>query len=163
MKKKLFSLFLALSMLLVSASAAEMMVISPNPFAADPWGLTAAMKDVTSTGGTLVLTQSGGSPTGELTTGYYVQTGDYVAATIKDNRFTSISTLTKLKDVSKRSWTGTSAVLFGGTSYTVAKDVLCYNLDSKEWVTLEQALAYTNTANLYAKDGIIHIVEVSHK
>jgi len=69
MKKKLFSLFLALSMLLVSASAAEMMVISPNPFAADPWGLTAAMKDVTSTGGTLVLTQSGGSPTGELTTG----------------------------------------------------------------------------------------------
>ena len=69
MKKKLLTLFLTACMLLVSASAADMMVISPNPFASDPWGLTMTMKDVTSTGGTIVFTQSGGAPTGELETG----------------------------------------------------------------------------------------------
>ena len=69
MKKKLLTLFLTACMLLVSASAADMMVISPNSFASDPWGLTMTMKDVTSTGGTIVFTQSGGAPTGELETG----------------------------------------------------------------------------------------------
>ena len=105
----------------------------------------------------------GDKTTGALTTGYTVKNGDYVAATVKDGRFTRLSTLTKLKDVSNDSWIGTGSVLFGGRSYTVARTVLCYNLDSKDWVTLDQALAYANTANLYVKDGIVRVVEVAHK
>ena len=41
----------------------------------DPWGIAFSVKDVTSTGCTLVCTQSGGTPTGELNTGtpYWLQ------------------------------------------------------------------------------------------
>lgn len=41
----------------------------------DSWGITLSVKDVTSTGCTLVCTQSGGAPTGELGTGtpYWLQ------------------------------------------------------------------------------------------
>ena len=75
MKKKLLTLLLALSTLLVSASA-EMILISPNPFAKDPWGVTMTVKDVTATGATVVFSQSGSMPAGELTTGepYHLET-----------------------------------------------------------------------------------------
>lgn len=101
--------------------------------------------------------------TDELETGYAVRNGEYVAATIKDGRYTSLSTLTRLNGVSSSSWVGKGSVLFAGRSYSVPVNVLCYNLDSKDWVTLEQALAYSNTANLYTKDGVVHIVEVTYK
>lgn len=39
---------------------------SPAQTAEDPWGLSLSVKDVTPTGLTLVITQQGGSPTGEL-------------------------------------------------------------------------------------------------
>lgn len=39
---------------------------SSGQTAEDPWGLSLAVKDVTPTGLTLVITQQGGSPTGEL-------------------------------------------------------------------------------------------------
>lgn len=41
----------------------------------DPWGIALSVKDVTPTGCTLVCTQSGGSPSGELMTGtpYWLQ------------------------------------------------------------------------------------------
>lgn len=38
---------------------------------ADEWGVTLSVKNVTAAGATLVFTQSGGNPTGELTTGSY--------------------------------------------------------------------------------------------
>lgn len=38
---------------------------------ADEWGITLSIGGVTATGGTLVFTQSGGNPTGELDTGSY--------------------------------------------------------------------------------------------
>ena len=40
------------------------------------------------------------------------------------------------------------------------KNILCYNKDSAEWVTLEQALAYSDTVDLYVEDGIVRVVEV---
>ncbi len=39
--------------------------------APDDWGVTLSVKNVTPTGATVVFTQSGGNPTGELTTGSY--------------------------------------------------------------------------------------------
>ena len=73
-----------------------------------------------------------------------------------------LSKLSKLSNVSKNAWIGKEAVTFSGRTYEVPKDVLCYNLDSREWITLEKALAYADTANLYAKDGVIRVVEVKH-
>ena len=95
---------------------------------------------------------------------YDVKNGDYAA--VKLNRsgsgFSSLIKLSKMADVSQNAWIGKEAVTFGGRTYEVPEDVLCYNLDSKEWTTLEKALAYADTANLYAKDGVIRVVEVKH-
>ena len=95
---------------------------------------------------------------------YDVKNGDYAA--VKLNRsgsgFSSLIKLSKMADVSQNAWIGKEAVTFGGRTYEVPRDVLCYNLDSREWITLEKALAYADTANLYAKDGVIRVVEVKH-
>lgn len=106
-----------------------------------------------------------GDRVGPYSTKYSVRTGDYVA--VKINRggtgFSMLVQLTKLSDVSESAWIGKSVVTFGGRTYEVPENVLCYNLDSKEWVTLDKALAYSGTVNLYAKDGIIRVVEVKHQ
>ena len=95
---------------------------------------------------------------------YNVQNGDYVAVTLNrgNTGFSSLIELSRLDDVSKSSWIGQSAVTFGGRTYEVPEDVLCYNVDSQEWTTLEKALAYAETADLFAKDGVIRVVEVRH-
>lgn len=105
----------------------------------------------------------GDKSTGEIETGYSVANGSYVSAIVKDGRFTRLSELTCLKNVSDQAWVGTGTVLFGGRSYSVAEDVLCYNKDSKEWVTLEQALAYASVADLYVRDATVRVIEVVHK
>ena len=105
----------------------------------------------------------GEKTTGELETGYSVPNGSYVAAKVKDGRFTSLTTLGCLKAVSDTAWIGSGTVLHGGRSYSVSPDVLCYNKDSQEWITLDAARAYSKTADLYVKDGIIRIIEVTYK
>ena len=95
---------------------------------------------------------------------YDVRTGDYAA--VKINRggtgFSSLIKLTELKNVTENAWIGKEAVTFGGQTYSVPTDVLCYNVDSQDWVTLDQALAYSDSANLYVKDGVVRVVEVQH-
>ncbi|MDE6709036.1 MAG: hypothetical protein K2J76_00945, partial [Oscillospiraceae bacterium] len=55
---------------------------------ADEWGLTLTAKDVTPTGCTVVFTQSGGNPTGELNTGVYYELEQY-----KNGKWTAVKTL----------------------------------------------------------------------
>lgn len=96
--------------------------------------------------------------------GYNVQTGDFVAAKINrgGTGFSQMIELTELKNVSTNAWVGKTAVTFGGRTYEVPENVLCYNVDSKEWVTLDQAMAYSKTANLHVRDGVVRVVEVQH-
>lgn len=54
----------------------------------DAWGLTLTAKDVTPTGCTVVFTQSGGNPTGELDTGTYFKLEQY-----KNGKWTAVETL----------------------------------------------------------------------
>lgn len=95
---------------------------------------------------------------------YDVRTGDFVA--VKLNRgqtgFAQVVKLTELENVSVNSWIGKTAVTFGGRTYEVPSNVQCYNVDSREWVTLDQALAYSNTADLHIRDGVVRVVEVRH-
>jgi len=95
---------------------------------------------------------------------YNVQTGAYVAVTLNrsGSGFSSLVELTELKGVSNSAWSGKTAVTVGGRTYTVPDDVLCYNRDSKSWVSLTAAHAYAGTSNLYVKDGVVRIIEVSH-
>lgn len=97
---------------------------------------------------------------------YSVNGGDYVAATLNQGGtgFSSMVKLTELAAVPANAWIGKTSVLVGGRSYTVPANVQCYNRDSRTWVSLDEALAYAPTANLYASDdGVIRIVEVRHQ
>ena len=60
----------------------------------DEWGLTLTAKDVTPTSCTIVFTQSGGNPTGELRTGEPFEIGRY-----KNGKWTAVETIIKLNDV----------------------------------------------------------------
>ena len=94
---------------------------------------------------------------------YGVQAGDFVTAKLnsKGTGFVSMSKLTELRNVPSSSWIGTSAVTFGGRTYTLDPNtVLCYNSDGRMWITLDEARAYADTFNLHVKDGVVYVVEV---
>lgn len=93
---------------------------------------------------------------------YGVSDGDFVAAKINSgkNGFSVLRELTCLKNVSESSWVGKGAVNFGGKTYTVPENVLCYNADAKAWITLDAALAYADTMDLHVDDGIVRIISV---
>ena len=93
---------------------------------------------------------------------YNVQTGDYVAVTLNRNNtgFSSLVKLTELKNVPNSAWSGQTAVTVGGRTYTVPADVLCYNRQTKSWVSLSEAHAYASQSSLYIQDGIVRAIEV---
>ena len=94
---------------------------------------------------------------------YGVKSGDFVTAKLNSQKtgFVSMSKLTELRNVPASSWIGTSAVTFGGRTYTLDPNtVLCYNSDGRMWITLDAARAYADTFNLHVKDGVVFVVEV---
>lgn len=113
---------------------------------------------------------NGGNTTGAIKTGYAVNTGDYVAATIGTRKtttgtekyFSSITKLTELRSVPNSAWSGSTAVTVGGRTYRVSADVPCYNKDTGTWMTLSEAHAYASVSNLYVKDGTVRVIEVKH-
>ncbi|MDD7509192.1 MAG: hypothetical protein PUK11_00295, partial [Oscillibacter sp.] len=74
--------------------------------------------------------------------------------------FSQMIKLTELSKVSFSSWIGDNAVTFGSRTYEVPSDVLCFNKDNGEWITLAQAKTYADAANLYVKDGVVRVIEV---
>ena len=100
-----------------------------------------------------------------LESGYVVRNGDFVAFKYNsaETGFSQIITLTELEKVARSSWIGTGAVNFGGMTYTVPADVLCWNADVNDWFTgggVEAAIAYGSTMNLYVMDGVVRVIEV---
>ena len=105
-----------------------------------------------------------GSAEKMLYSGYAVRSGDFVAFKYNSNEsgFSQMLTLDKLGEVSASAWIGTTAVNYGGRTYTVSSDVLCWNRDGGSWLDggAEAALAYGGTMNLYVKDGVVRVIEV---
>ena len=97
---------------------------------------------------------------GAYQTGYQVRTGDYVAATLRGDRFARVTKLEKLKDVPNSAWSGPGGVTVGGMFYTVPEDVGCYNKATGKWMTLSAGHAYAEESNLYVLDGIVRVVEI---
>ncbi len=111
---------------------------------------------------TTVEVTSGDRSTGAIETNYYIKNNSYVAAVVKDGRFTMLRPLTDLKNITPQSWVGTNMIVYNGQSYSVGKNILCHNADSGEWITLEQALAYSDTVDIYVTDNIVRIIVVSY-
>ena len=99
---------------------------------------------------------------GTYATGYAVESGDYVAATLnkEKGRFTPVVVLTQLKDVSDSAWIGNNVVNVGGRTYTVSADVGCYNRTTGRWMTLDVARTYADTMNLFVQDGAVRVIEI---
>ena len=103
-----------------------------------------------------------GKSVGPYEMSYAVNTGDYVAATVKNGRFAAVYQLTELRSVPNSAWNGSTAVTVGGRTYRVSADVPCYNKDAGTWMTLAEAHAYASVSNLYVKDGTVRVIEVRH-
>ena len=120
----------------------------------------------------LTITNGDGSVTHNTT--YLVNSQDYVAAKEVTTKlrhfdydeetvlFTEVESLAQMKNVKKSAFSGKSMITFGGASYVIPVDVQCYNKDSQSWVTLDQALAYSDTFTCYSSGGnTVRIIEVS--
>lgn len=96
--------------------------------------------------------------------GYSVRNGDFVSyyVSASEKTYTNVTVLDKLGEVSASAWIGTTAVNYGGRTYTVPSDVLCWNRDGGSWLDggAEAALAYGGTMNLYVRDGVVRVIEV---
>ena len=105
-----------------------------------------------------------GTTYGPYTSGYGVRSGDFVAFKVNSGKtgFSQMLTLDKLSEVASTAWIGKTAVNYGGRTYTVPSDVLCWNRDGGSWLDggVEAALAYGGTMNLYVRDGVVRVIEV---
>ena len=91
-----------------------------------------------------------------------VRTGDYVGVQIRRDGtgYSSVRVLRKVADAAFSAWVGKGAVTAGGTTYTVPSGVLCRNVDTGNWMTLEEAMDYSQRADLYVLDGVVRVLEV---
>ena len=105
-----------------------------------------------------------GTTYGPYTSGYGVRSGDFVAFKVNSGKtgFSQMLTLDKLGEVSASAWIGKTAVNYGGRTYTVSSDALCWNRDGGSWLDggAEAAIAYGGTMNLYVRDGVVRVIEV---
>ncbi len=110
----------------------------------------------------IVEIETGNGTSVERQAGAKVNYGDFVEAVIKDaDAFSSVTVLTKLSKVPFDYWVGKNAVTFANRTYEVPNDVKCYNGDTKLWMdSLDRAMTYADTADLYVKDGVVRVIEV---
>ena len=111
----------------------------------------------------LTVTSATGDVVKDVRCAYSVRSGDFVAVKLRDDgRLQTLSVLDKLGEVSASAWIGTTAVNYGGRTYTVPSDVLCWNRDGGSWLDggAEAAIAYGGTMNLYVRDGVVRVIEV---
>ena len=93
---------------------------------------------------------------------YNVETGDFAVTKVNsEDNFYDFMVLNKLLNVDPAAWIGTSVVNYGGRSYTIADDVMCYNRDTGGWFSsLKEALEYGGTVNLYTLDGVVRALDI---
>lgn len=120
-------------------------------------------EEVISGNNKITLETGNGKTYGPYETGYVVKDGECIGLSFSgtgNNR--RIAALVRLQgiQVSNNAWSGQSAVTTGGRTYTVSASVPCYNRDTREWVTLNQAHAYAVTSTIYIHNGAVRLIEV---
>lgn len=103
-----------------------------------------------------------GKSVGPFQTGYSVTNGSYVAVTLNNSSsgYTSLKVLTRIRDVSNNAWSGSGAVTINGRTYTVPVDVPCFNRETGSWMSLADAHAYADAADLYVEDNVVRAIQV---
>lgn len=113
---------------------------------------------------TTTITVDCGGTTYSYEAYYAVKTGDFVAFQEDGKRFTQMSAIDSIGKVSRSAWVGTTAINYGGKTYSVPSSVLIWNRDTKSWFTgddaVKDAIAYGGTMNLYVKNGVVRAIEV---
>ena len=100
---------------------------------------------------------------GPYRTNYEISGGAYVAAVLNANGdgFNSLKRLEAKRDVPNTAWTGQGAVTIDGRTYSIPSNVMCYNRDIGDWVTLEQAHAYAKECDIFVSDdGVVRAIEI---
>lgn len=100
---------------------------------------------------------------GPFRTTYEISGGAYVAAVVNanDNGFNSLKRLEAKRDVPNTAWSGQGAVTIDGRTYSIPSNVMCYNRDIGDWVTLEQAHAYAKECDMFvSEDGVVRAIEI---
>ena len=110
---------------------------------------------------TLAVEYGNGQRSEAIRTDSEVSHGAYIYMGVKGGQITSLGTLTRLAGVSNSAWSGDGAVTVAGRTYTVSDNVVCYNRTTGTWMTLSAAHAYAKEANLYVRDGVVRVIEVS--
>lgn len=100
--------------------------------------------------------------TGGHKTVYRVEDGDYVAATLRGDKFVRVTVMDRVKNVPNSAWNGPNSVAVKGMVYSVSEDVLCYNRSTKRWMTLSEAHAYAENCSLYVLDGVVRALEIEN-
>ncbi len=108
------------------------------------WGLTLSVKNVTSTGLTLVVTQSGGNPTGEL------QTGEpYRLIALVDGTWKTVEELPLPECVDARGWNGIAYLLPKGETreFDINWKWMFGELPSGTYRLIKEFMDFRTTAN----------------
>ena len=121
-------------------------------------------EETTSHGNNKITLDAGSKTYGPYETGYRSYTGECIGISLtgtgSNKHIAALVRLTALKNVSNSAWSGQGAVTVGGRTYTVPSDVLCYNRQTKDWVSLSAAHAYASESTLYIHNGVVRIIEV---
>lgn len=161
------------------AGDVDFIMIDGNPDGTIYFGRAAVYRDggngVTTSGGeswigtagfgTLKVLRADGTAIGPLDNDRAnISDGAYVAVRLNraGDAYAMIRPLERLGTVSNAAWIGKTAVTYGGRSYSVAEGAACYNRDNGRWITLDQALRYSDRTTLYLYNDAIRIVEVGN-
>lgn len=100
-------------------------------------------------------------------TGFTASVGNFVEIIegkneVSEKIISSLTVLTKFRNVQTSAWVGTTAINYGGSTYNVPSGVLIWNRDGQSWFTggVDAAISYGGTMNLYVKEGIIRAIEI---
>jgi len=107
------------------------------------WGLTLSIKNVTSTGLTLVVTQDGGNPTGEL------QTGEpYRLITLADGTWKNVEELPLPEGVDARGWNSIAYLLPKGETreFEISWEWIFGELPSGTYRLIKEFMDFRETA-----------------
>ena len=100
-------------------------------------------------------------------TGFTASVGNFVEIIegkneVSEKIISSLTVLTKFRNVQTSAWVGTTAINYGGSTYNVPSGVLIWNRDGQSWFTggVDAAISYGGTMTLYVKDGIVRAIEI---